>query len=71
VAGAGVKQIGQIYRVSQSTVSRWLARIRGDIAREVRSALRARLQLAPDEIESLMALVASQLDINVSGLLLS
>lgn len=69
VGGAGVKKIGSMYGVSPSTVSRWLAQTRDEIAQQVHGLLRTRLRLAPDEVESLMALVLSQLDISLSGLL--
>lgn len=65
VGGAGVKKIGSIYGVSPSTVSRWVAQIRNGIRRDVHHLLGHRLQVPSDEIESLIALVVSQLDISL------
>jgi RNA polymerase sigma-70 factor (ECF subfamily) len=69
VGGAGVTRIGKMYGVSPSTVSRWLARTRAEILQKTQGLLGARLSLGTAEIDSLMALVASQLDISVSDLL--
>jgi RNA polymerase sigma-70 factor (ECF subfamily) len=69
VGGAGVTRLGKMYGVSASTISRWLARARDEILQKTHGLLCARLRLRPDEIDSLMALVASQLDISVTDLL--
>jgi RNA polymerase sigma-70 factor (ECF subfamily) len=69
VDGLTVESIGQIYAVSHSTVSRWLAKARDGVIAEARRLLRDEMQLSPDEFDSVAGLVASQLDLSVSRIL--
>jgi RNA polymerase sigma-70 factor (ECF subfamily) len=69
LAGAGVVQIAKMYSVAPSTASRWLVSIRETVSGEVRRLLATRLQLPPDELESLTALMMSQLDVSISRVL--
>jgi RNA polymerase sigma-70 factor (ECF subfamily) len=69
VKGVTVVQIGQMYGVSHSTVSRWLADARDVISTQVTEFMRAHAGLAPSELRSLAGLVASQLDLSMSRLL--
>jgi RNA polymerase sigma-70 factor (ECF subfamily) len=69
LAGVGVVEIATMYGVAPSSVSRWLSRIRTTLSTEVRRLLTIRLQLPPDELASLTALVISQLDLSISRVL--
>jgi RNA polymerase sigma-70 factor (ECF subfamily) len=69
VSGVAVAQIGQMYGVSQSTASRWLADARNTISTEVTRYLREHAGLNVSELSSLAALVASQLNLSMSRLL--
>ena len=69
VSGVSVENIGNMYGVSQSTASRWLAKAREDVAGEAQRLLRERLGVAPSEVASLADLVASQLDLSMSRIL--
>lgn len=69
VSGMSVEGIGKIYDVSQSTVSRWLAKSRETIVQTAQRLLQERLRVAPDEFQSLAALVVSQLDLSMSRVL--
>lgn len=69
VDGLRVDRIAKAYKVSQSTVSRWLAKARSRVLAETRRHLRQRLALPDDELDSLWKLVASQVDLNVSAIL--
>jgi RNA polymerase sigma-70 factor (ECF subfamily) len=69
VSGISVESIGNMYGVSQSTASRWLAKAREDVAAEAQRLLRERIGVAPSEVASLADLVASQLDLSVSRIL--
>jgi RNA polymerase sigma-70 factor, ECF subfamily len=69
VSGVAVAQIGQMYGVSQSTASRWLADARDTISTEVTQYLREHAGLKVSELNSLAALVASQLNLSMSRLL--
>jgi RNA polymerase sigma-70 factor (ECF subfamily) len=69
VDGLAVERIAAAYGVSQSTVSRWLARSRAKILAEVRRLLRERIKLSETALESLLGHMLSQLDVNVSQVL--
>jgi len=69
VKGATTRKIAEIYRVSQPTASRWLDQARARILEETQRLLRERLKLSAEEIESLVALIKSQLDLSLSRIL--
>jgi RNA polymerase sigma-70 factor (ECF subfamily) len=71
VGGMSVEAIGKMYDVSQSTVSRWLAKARETIVKTAQALLHERLRVAPEEFQSLAALVVSQLDLSLSRVLAS
>ena len=66
---AGVAQIAKMYGVAPATASHWLAGIRKKLSTEVHRLLADRLQLPLDELDSLTALVMSQLDVSISRVL--
>jgi len=69
VSQISVENIGKMYGVSQATASRWLASARERVQGEVLRVLRERLGASPDEIVSLVGVVASQIDLSISRLL--
>jgi RNA polymerase sigma-70 factor len=69
VSGLSVAQIGQMYGVSQSTASRWLAEAREKVQSTMLAQLKGTGGLGASDIHSLAALVASQLDLDMSRLL--
>jgi RNA polymerase sigma-70 factor (ECF subfamily) len=69
VDGLTFDRIAKVYRVSQPTVSRWVAKARERVLAEMRRLLRERMRLSEAEFESLAGLVVSQLDLTVSRLL--
>jgi RNA polymerase sigma-70 factor (ECF subfamily) len=58
-----------MYKVNASTVSRWIAGVRTALLSETERLLRAELSLSPPEFTSLARVLASQMDISVSRLL--
>ena len=62
-----IDRIGALHGVHRSTAARWLVDIRGQLYARTQDEFRARLGLAPDEFESLMAMVLSQLTYSVGG----
>ena len=64
-----VEKIGRVLGVSQSTASRWLAKARESVLRDLKSFLKARLEISSVEIESLAGLLASRLDLSISRVL--
>jgi RNA polymerase sigma-70 factor (ECF subfamily) len=67
--GLTLEQIGTMYKVNASTVSRWIAGVRTTLLAETERLLRAELSLSPPEFTSLARVLASQMDISVSRLL--
>jgi RNA polymerase sigma-70 factor (ECF subfamily) len=67
--GLTLEQIGTMYKVNASTVSRWIAGVRTALLVETERLLRAELSLSPPEFTSLARVLASQMDISVSRLL--
>jgi RNA polymerase sigma-70 factor (ECF subfamily) len=71
VDGLDQAALAALYRVSVSTISRWLARARDRIAEDTERRLRSRLRLTSSEFDSLAALVVSQLDVSLASQLRS
>jgi RNA polymerase sigma-70 factor (ECF subfamily) len=57
--------IGVMYGVSARTIQRWLLDLREDLLKSTREGLRAKLSLSPSELDSLMGLVDSQLQLSL------
>jgi RNA polymerase sigma-70 factor, ECF subfamily len=66
--GMNIEQIGLLYGVHRATVARWIARARQGIADNTRRLLAERLGLPALEIESLVRLCQSRLDVGFSAL---
>jgi RNA polymerase sigma-70 factor (ECF subfamily) len=69
VSDLSLEQVGAIYQVNASTVSRWLARTRDRLLDSMRTFLEAGHGIDPDELASLVAFARSQVDVSLSGLL--
>jgi RNA polymerase sigma-70 factor (ECF subfamily) len=61
--------IGALYRLDGSTVRRRIARSREAVVRRTRAQLRDALQLTPGEIDGVLAIVESQVDLSLTRLL--
>lgn len=61
--------IGVMYSVSARSVQRWLVDIRESLLQSMREGLKQRLSLSPNELESLLGLVDSQLQVSLHRLL--
>lgn len=66
---ASLEDIGRIYAVNKSTVSRWMAQARGRIQDEVKRLLHERLRVRDAEVDSLYRLVQSDLHVSLLRLL--
>jgi len=64
-----IDHLGAMYRVNRATAARWVAAAREALSRAVRADLRRKLKLSESDYESLVALVRSELDVNVAGVL--
>ena len=71
LGGMTVQQVGEVYGVHRATATRWLARIRAALLAETRSRLGAELAIDAAELDSVMALIRSRLDVSVERLLAS
>jgi RNA polymerase sigma-70 factor (ECF subfamily) len=69
VEGLELAQIGLLYRVHESTVSRWVSAALDDVARATRRHLVARLAVTPETADSVVRIVQSQLDLSIARLL--
>lgn len=65
VEGLTVEQIGAMQGAHKSTVSRWLARARETVGAQVRQLLGDRLHLSAGDLESLMGLLQSELELSL------
>jgi RNA polymerase sigma-70 factor (ECF subfamily) len=64
-----LEQIGRLYRVHQSTVSRWMARLQQTLLRRTLKALGARLRIERGEAASIVRQFQSQLEVSMRRLL--
>jgi RNA polymerase sigma-70 factor (ECF subfamily) len=71
VDGLSIDVIGIQYRVGRSTAARWIAAAREVLFSRTRQDLVERLKLSASDIESIAALVRSQLELSAADLLRS
>jgi RNA polymerase sigma-70 factor, ECF subfamily len=62
-------QIGKLYSVHETTVLRWLERARATLVERVRVALQRTLRISSAELDDLLAIMRSRLDISIRRLL--
>ncbi len=61
-----VREIARIYGVNSGTVARWIVRAREQLAEQVATALQAQLRVTPVELDSIMRLIRSRVDLSLS-----
>ncbi|UJR83356.1 sigma-70 family RNA polymerase sigma factor [Sandaracinus amylolyticus] len=64
-----LERLATMYAVHRATIVRQLAAARAKLAERTEAALRARLQIRPDELASVMDLIRSRMDASVDRLL--
>lgn len=69
VDNLGTEEVGRIYRLSKSAVSRRLARCRATLLADVKQRLIGELGIADAELDSVMKLVRSQLHLSLPRIL--
>lgn len=67
--GLSIDRIGALYGIHRSTVARWRTNVRHVILESTRRHLRGQLSLTDSEFDSLVALVRSQLAVNIRAAL--
>jgi RNA polymerase sigma-70 factor (ECF subfamily) len=65
----GPAELGPIYAVHRTTALRWLEDASEALVRATRRMLAARLRASPDDVDSLMRALGSQLDLSLRGYL--
>jgi RNA polymerase sigma-70 factor (ECF subfamily) len=60
-----IDQIGAIYRVHRTTAFRWLERSREELLSATKERLGTRLKISPVEVDSILRLVQSRLEVSV------
>lgn len=69
VRGLNIDQVAAIYRVHRTTAFRWIREARDTLATRTRDRFRERVAAPADEIDSLLRVVESQLEISVERLI--
>ena len=69
VSGLSHEQIAQIYKVNQSTVSRWITRARSEVLEVTERSVCDKLGVPRDEFLSLAGLLVSRIDVSISRVL--
>lgn len=67
--GLSIDEIGHLHQVHRATAARWLEKIRGELDRVTRDRLHQRFGVDPTEVESLIRLVQSRLEVSFRRLL--
>jgi RNA polymerase sigma-70 factor (ECF subfamily) len=69
IDGWSIDQVGKLYGVHRATAARWLTDAREVLGTAIRSQLAARLQISPEEVDSIVRLVQSRVDMSLERLL--
>jgi RNA polymerase sigma-70 factor (ECF subfamily) len=67
--GLSIDQLGTLYGVHRATAARWLSKAKETLAERARELAAERLRLQQPELESLMRVIRSQLDVSLHRLL--
>jgi RNA polymerase sigma-70 factor (ECF subfamily) len=65
IDGLGIDELGRLYRVHRATAARWVERARREVLERTRAALMDRLQVAAPELDSIMRLIQSRIEVSV------
>jgi len=69
IRAAALEQIGLAYHVHRATAARWISVSREKILKETKRLLSTKLEIGQGEVESMIGLVRSQLDVSIYRLL--
>jgi RNA polymerase sigma-70 factor, ECF subfamily len=69
VDGLGVEAIATLHGIHKSTASRWLTSARDTLIKSTKRLLRTRLAISPTECDSILRLLADQVDVTLEGIL--
>jgi len=69
--GLSIDQLGALYGVHRATAARWVVAAQEALLEETRRLLTERLRLTHTQLDSVLRLISSQIDVNLSRLLRS
>lgn len=69
IDGWSIDRIGALYGVHRATAARWLTAARDELGAGIRAELARRLTISVDEVDSIVRLVQSKLDVSLERLL--
>lgn len=69
--GLSIDEIGATYNVHRATAARWLARARDHLLVETRKQMAAQLGIQRTEVDSIIRMISSQLDVSLHSVLTS
>lgn len=69
VDGLNVDAIGKLYEVHRATAARWVAAAREHLGSQIRHELASRLKVDVDEVDSIVRLVQSRIDVSLERVL--
>lgn len=69
IEGLSLSELGKLHGVNKSTVSRWIAHARTRIETELRTRLQDKLGLHEDDLDSLLGVLRSRIDLSLERLL--
>lgn len=64
-----IDEIGVLYSVHRATVARWIASVRESLFELTRGALMSRLSIADSDVDSILRLIDSQLEISIEAVM--
>lgn len=65
VKGLTLDELALVFAVHRATIARWLVDVRATLAKELRQALRARLAVDSSELDSILRIIESQIDLTL------
>jgi RNA polymerase sigma-70 factor, ECF subfamily len=69
IDGLSIDEIGALNGVHRATAARWIARIRDDLLARTRAEVQTRLGIASGEVDSILKLVHSRIDVSFERVL--
>jgi RNA polymerase sigma-70 factor (ECF subfamily) len=69
VDGLNIDRIGVVFQVHRATVARWIVTAREGLIEKTMALLGERLRMAPGDVESLLKLVRSKLELSLQALM--
>lgn len=69
IDGWSIDQIGERYGVHRATAARWLTTAREDLGERIRGQLASQLAISTSQVDSIVALVTSRIEISLDRLL--